>query len=171
MKTHGFPLIRPAIRAGYFWSFLVALGGSGPLDCHEFLSGRGARDLFLFGSWWLWEVPWTSMAWSGWMGWTWRVVEWSWYMLFRKHKGNMAGFCQEYTPHPQKKKQALVIAFLWCISSFCMFYILCNWCVCWAYFLATENSYIFLGLPGSPTLSSVPQARALQEWRLEMRNS
>ena len=33
--NHWFPLIRPAIRAGYFLGVNVALGGSGPVDCHE----------------------------------------------------------------------------------------------------------------------------------------
>ncbi len=37
MKTHWFPLIRPAIRAGYFLGVNVAggIGGVGPLDSHD----------------------------------------------------------------------------------------------------------------------------------------
>ena len=35
MKTHWFPLIRPAIRAGYFLRVNVGSLGGVPLDCHD----------------------------------------------------------------------------------------------------------------------------------------
>ena len=54
MKTHWFPLIKPAIRAGYFLGGM-ALGGLGPLGSHEDIHNSltamypDSRDSLMFG--------------------------------------------------------------------------------------------------------------------------
>ncbi len=54
MKTHWFPLIRPAIRAGYFLVENVALGGV-PLDCHE-ITHEPQKKTSYFPLYWLFNT-------------------------------------------------------------------------------------------------------------------
>ena len=94
-------------------------------------SGRGAGDLFLFGSWWLWEVTSScqQMGWMGWMGSLGIVCAQTCEENTRETYGIL---CQEYT-HQTKKNKLWWYHFLWYTSSFA-------WYGCWTYFLATVNS-------------------------------